>query len=473
MMQLRRTLTWATVGLGLITLTACLALALSTTYLRRTVDDLDRAHQVSRLVSSLAHQSIRYELETSSMGRSLSEAQGRVLLARATRLTRSPDERQALESLVPQLETHWRSAASGDARLQPALVSALVRVDDLFASKAEVQGRRARTIDMAANMLGIAIAVLLASGVLFFLWTINQFVFRPVKRLASSVDRFAAGDLRERAEVSGAEEIRRIAIVQNTMADALARTREDQLRYVATVVHDLRNPLAAVQLAVGYVTPKRPLPSEGRIREIFAMIGRQLRRLNSLVGDVLNAVQIEAGEIVLRKTICDLGLLAEESVTLFQSMSPYHQLDLSITGSTRVRADATRLEQVLNNLIGNAVKYSPHGSKVHVTVIGEDEWVSIAVSDEGRGISPALQSQIFRPFSRGPSEHEEVEGIGLGLYVSKRILEAHGGSIQVSSSDGQGATFQATLPRGLTRAEAEPELEPAVPSTSDERWSSA
>jgi len=472
-MQLRRTLTWTAVGLGLLTLTACVALVLSTTLMRRAVDDLDRAHAVSRIATSLAHQSIRFELETTAMGRSLSEAQGRVSLARAMDLSRSPDERQVLNDLIPQLESHWHSAANGDPHLPADLVSALIRMDDLFAAKADVQSHRTHTIDMVANVLGVAIAVLLAAGVLFVLWTVSQFVFRPVQLLARSVDRFAAGDMSARAEVSGAEEIRRIAIVQNTMADALARTREDQLRYVATVVHDLRNPLAAVQLAVGYVTPKRPLPSEGRIREIFAMIDRQLRRLNSLVGDVLNAVQIEAGEIVLRKTICDLGQLAEESVSLFQSMSPYHQLDLSITGSTRLRADATRLEQVLNNLIGNAVKYSPHGSQVHITVIGEDEWVSIAVSDEGRGISPARQSQIFRPFSRGPSEHEEVEGIGLGLYVSKRILKAHGGSIEVSSSDGQGATFQATLPRGLTRAEAEPELEPAVPSTSDERWSSA
>jgi two-component system, OmpR family, sensor histidine kinase MtrB len=471
-MHLRRTLTWTAVGLGLLTLIACAALVLSTTLTRRAVDDLERAHAVSRLATSLAHQSIRFELETTSMGRSLSEAQGRVLLSRAMDLTRSPDERQVFNALVPQLESHWSSAAKGDARLPPELVSALIRVDDLFAAKADVQSRRTRTIDMVSNVLGVAIAVLLAAGVLFFLWAITEFVFRPVKLLASSVDRFAAGDTTARAPVAGADEIRRIAIAQNTMADALARTREDQLRYVATVVHDLRNPLAAVQLAVGYVTPKRPLPSEGRIREIFEMIGRQLRRLNSLVGDVLNAVQIESGEIVLRKTICELGQLAEDSVALFQSMSPYHRVELSCSGSTRLRGDATRIEQVLNNLIGNAVKYSPHGSQVQVTVRGEDEWVSVAVSDEGPGISPPLQRQIFRPFTRGPSEHEEVEGIGLGLYVSKRILEAHGGSIQVSSSDGRGSIFVATLPRGLTGAEAEePEL--AAAPTSDERWSSA
>ncbi len=470
-MQLRRTLTVTTVGLGLITLTACGALVLSTTLLRRTVDDLDRAHAVSRLASSLAHQSLRFELETSSMGRSLSEAQGRIFLARAMGLTRSPDEQQALSRLASQLESHWRSAANGDARLPPDLVSALIGVDDLFAAQADAQSRRAHTIEMTANVLGVGMAALLAAGVLFFLWTINQFVFGPVQRLARTIDRFAAGDLTARAPVSGAEEIRRIAIAQNTMADALARTRQDQLRYVATVVHDLRNPLAAVQLAVGYVTPKRPLPPEGRIREIFGMIDRQLRRLNSLVGDVLNAVQIDAGEIVLRKTTCDLGELAEAAVSLFRSMSPYHQLELSRSGSTTLVADATRIEQVLNNLIGNAVKYSPQGSLVRVTIGGDEDRLFVAVSDQGPGVSPALQSQIFRPFTRGPSQHEEVEGIGLGLYVSKRILEAHGGSIEVSS-EGPGATFEATLPRGLGGVEAAPEP-PSLPSASGAEWSSA
>ena len=206
----------AAVGLGLLTLTACVALVLSTTLLRRTVDDLDRAHQVARIASSLAHQSIRYELETTSMGRSLSEAQGRVLLARAIALTRSAEERQAFENLVPRLEKHWRSAADGDARLPSDLVSALVRVDDLFANRADAQSHRAQAIDMVANVLGVAIAVLLAVGVAFFLWTLNQFVFRPVKLLSSSVDRFAAGDMTARAPLGGAEEIRRIAIAQNT-----------------------------------------------------------------------------------------------------------------------------------------------------------------------------------------------------------------------------------------------------------------
>ena len=108
-----------------------------------------------------------------------------------------------------------------------------------------------------------------------------------------------------------------------------------------------------------------------------------------------------------------------------------------------------------------------------VALIGASyDQLFVTVSDQGPGVSPAFQNQIFRPFSRGPSEHEEVEGIGLGLYVSKRILEAHGGSIEVTSSDGRGATFQMTLPRGLTGAEAEPEPA-ALHSASGEQWSSA
>ena len=199
MMQLRRTLTWTAVGLVLITFTACVALVLSTTSLRRNVDDLDRAYRVSRFVSSLAHQSIRHELETSSMGRTLSEAQSQVFLGRAIELTRSPDERQVLEDLRLQLEKHWRSATNDEMNLPLDLVSALIHADELFAAQADAQSRRARNIDMIANVVGVAIAVLLAAGLLFFSFTINQFVFRPVNRLAGCVDRFAGGDLNARA----------------------------------------------------------------------------------------------------------------------------------------------------------------------------------------------------------------------------------------------------------------------------------
>jgi signal transduction histidine kinase len=170
---------------------------------------------------------------------------------------------------------------------------------------------------------------------------------------------------------------------------------------------------------------------------------------------VLNAVQVEAGEIVLRKRVCDLGELAESCVSLFRSMAPYHRFEMSREGSMVLRADATRLEQVLNNLVGNAVKYSPEGSLVRVALGSEADHLFLWVADQGPGVSPELARDVFRPFTRGPSEHEEVAGVGLGLYVSKRIIEAHGGTLEVFPTSGHGATFLATLPRGLTSAEME------------------
>ena len=350
-MQLRRTLTLAVTSLTLVTLIACVALVLLTTLLRRKVDEMDRSQQAARIASDLAHHTLKYEFEGTATGRALSEAYGRVLLARADALVRAPEGRKELASLKPLLEQYWRAPVVAGGQPPVALIAELVRTEDLLAQRARARSDEAKHLDMISNVLGVAIAALLAAGVAFSLWWIRRFIFLPVQALAAAVDRFAHGDLAARAPVRGAEEVRRIAAAHNAMADALARTREDQLRYVATVVHDLRNPLAAVQLAIGYVTPDRPLPPERRIRDVFALIGRQLQRLNSLVGDVLNAVQIETGEIVLRRTVCDLGDLAQASVATFRTMAPYHRFEVACEGQTTLLGDAARLEQVLNNLI--------------------------------------------------------------------------------------------------------------------------
>jgi signal transduction histidine kinase len=447
-MRLRRALTWSAVGLGLVTLLACTALVVFTTLLRQKVDQIDRTQQAAKVTSDLVHHVLRYQLETNPTGRALSEAYGRLLLSRVTAASASPAERARVAELTPALERFWATPPSAaDGRPPAALLAGLVEAEQSRDAIARQRRDEAKTLDMVANVLGVAIAALLVAGVAFVLWWVRQFVFRPIAALAASVDRFAAGDVHARAPVRGALEIRRIAATQNEMADALARRRDDQLRFLATVIHDLRNPLAAVQLATGYITPERPLPPEPRLRSVFQLIDRQLRRLNSLVGDVLNAVQIDAGQLVLRRTVCDLGALAADCVALFRTMAPGHQFRLERDGETALFADATRLEQVLNNLVSNAVKYSPPGSQVEIDVRGAGDRVELAVSDDGPGVSPEVARLLFRPFSRGPSQHEEIAGVGLGLYVSKRIVEAHGGTLEVAPGDGPGATFLVTLPR--------------------------
>lgn len=109
--------------------------------------------------------------------------------------------------------------------------------------------------------------------------------------------------------------------------------------------------------------------------------------------------------------------------------------------------DGKRIEQVIDNLLANAARYSPPGSHVAVAVKGSDDAITIEVADQGIGIEPELQRQLFHPFVRGRHAREDVPGIGLGLYVSRRIVEAHGGTTTVDSVAGGGATFRVTIRR--------------------------
>jgi signal transduction histidine kinase len=461
--ELRRVLRWSTFGLGLVTASACIALVLFTTLLRRNVDDMERAHLAAKLAADLTHHSFKYQFESSSTGRVLAEAYGRVLYARAGSLARTAEEQEAVAALRPLLERHWHSGAAGHGELSVDLATALLRLEDLFTFHARSTTAEAASLDMASNVLGGLIAVLLAAGLTSFLWWIHYYVLRPLRSLGMCVERLAHGDLGVRAPTSGAIEIRRMADVYNTMADALARAREDQVRYVATVVHDLRNPLAAVQLAIGYASPERPLPPERRLRQLFELLGRQIKRINSMVGDVLNAVQIEAGDLVLQKSSFDLGEVARECVSVFRTMAVGHRFELVCTGSTTLEADAERLEQVLNNLLSNAAKYSPEGTTVSLTVAGEGDRIVALVADQGPGIPAEMQNWIFLPFRRGRSQHEEIAGVGLGLYVSKRVIEAHGGTLEIVPTDG--ATFRLELPRGNPAISSE--MDAAAPVSSE------
>ena len=142
-------------------------------------------------------------------------------------------------------------------------------------------------------------------------------------------------------------------------------------------------------------------------------------------------------------------MLARECVDLFRSMAPHHLIELECPDDPiRFRCDIQRVEQLLNNLLSNAVKYSQPGCRIRVGPSATDDHdaVRFVVADEGRGIAPEDQERIFQPFQRAISAHEEIPGVGLGLYVSRSVAEAHGGTLGVQSELGRGSTFAVTFP---------------------------
>jgi K+-sensing histidine kinase KdpD len=244
--------------------------------------------------------------------------------------------------------------------------------------------------------------------------------------------------------------------VQNIRAYESERRTVEELRrlsalradFVSLVSHELRSPMAAVIGAARTLQVRwRELQPDQR-EAFLALIGDETARLASLVGDVLDTSRIDAGTFSYRFDDVDVGALVQESVATAAITQDEVPVSAEIaTGVPLVRGDAQRLRQVLGNLIDNAVKYSPAGSPVQVSVDGLNGNVTVSVRDEGSGIGSGDQRLIFEKFGRVTGGNTKP-GTGLGLYIARSIAEAHGGSLGVASAQGRGATFTLTLPTG-------------------------
>jgi signal transduction histidine kinase len=269
-----------------------------------------------------------------------------------------------------------------------------------------------------------------------------------VAELSHAMDSFSSGNLDARATAAGSPELVRMARTFNATAGALVRARQRQAEYISTVIHDVRTPLTAIHLAVSYFDPHRPLPSESRIRDLVQIIERQLTRLNGLVGDTLNATWMEAGgELTLLRSELDLRAVASESVELFRGLAPQHVIALTVPEAPiALHGDRFRIEQVINNLLSNAVKYSALGTHVRVNVARAGDHAILTVGDEGPGVPPEDRERIFEPFQQRSPTHGGASGAALGLFVSKRVVEAHAGRMELESQVGRGSTFRIVLP---------------------------
>jgi signal transduction histidine kinase len=241
--------------------------------------------------------------------------------------------------------------------------------------------------------------------------------------------------------------------VQNIRAfEAERRTVEELHRlsalradFVSLVSHELRGPMAAVVGAARTLQHRwRELKTEQR-EAFLTLIGDETTRLASLVADVLDTSRIEAGTFSYRFTDVDLVGLVRDTVTTASLAQDEVPLELELSPVATVRGDVERLRQVVGNLVDNAVKYSPDGAAVRVSVAQHDGTVSVVVADSGPGISEDDHALIFEKFGRA-SRGQTKPGTGLGLYIARAIAQAHGGSLDVRSAPGEGATFTLSIP---------------------------
>jgi signal transduction histidine kinase len=320
----------------------------------------------------------------------------------------------------------------------------LVAINMAQAADAQAESTRWDDIASVVTYSTVGLLLLVVGGLLYWL---RARAFQPLYALASVMDRFGKGDLDAQAVEGGSQELREMARRFNEMAEALAAQRRAQMAFLAGIAHDLRNPLSVIKTAASLVAPDRPLPREDRLRQTMELVNRQIGRLDRMIADLLDTARIEAGRLELKVQPCDLREVVTSVADLFVSAAPGREIVVTVPDlAVSVACDSQRLEQVLTNLISNALKYSSEGSVVRVELGMHDQEAVLTVRDQGLGLSDEERSHLFEPFRRvGPSK-ESVPGAGLGLFTVRRIVEAHGGHIEVESATGQGSAFRVRLP---------------------------
>jgi signal transduction histidine kinase/HAMP domain-containing protein len=244
----------------------------------------------------------------------------------------------------------------------------------------------------------------------------------------------------------------RLVVLRDVTAEREAERLKDE--FFALVSHELRTPLTSI---IGYLElvldDADELPEDSR--RYLEVVERNAKRLLLLVGDMLFVAQVEAGRLSLERSAVDMATVAAQSVEAARPAAEREgvRLGLQTASLAPVYGDAERFGQLLDNLISNAIKFTPREGSVTVRLGHAGQRAVIEVSDTGHGILPEEQEHLFERFYRASSATERaVPGAGLGLTIVKTIAEAHGGAVTVSSSPGAGATFRVELPYGEAHA---------------------
>jgi len=232
--------------------------------------------------------------------------------------------------------------------------------------------------------------------------------------------------------------------------DITERKRLDQLKdeFIGLVSHELRSPLTVIIGAVSTVLTEGQRLSPEETRQLLLDANHEADSLGRLLGNLLELSRVKAGRLVVHAEPVSLTKVIRKTLAAIKCHSSTHRFTLDIPSTLpKIFADPLRLERILYNLLENAVKYSPEGREVHVVVKIEKGHLVISVSDQGIGISSVNQAKLFGPFQRleGKDVHD-ARGLGLGLLVCRRLVEAHGGRIWVDSELGKGSTFFFSLP---------------------------
>ena len=322
-------------------------------------------------------------------------------------------------------------------------------VGTLYISPEISTGLDSTSLQVLSNTIGRFLLwgglVAIASALLitFFL---SRRILAPIKALTQTTRRLGKGDFSQRVQVRDKGEVGELAQAFNSMASDLERAEQLRRNMVADVAHELRTPLSNLKGHLEAVRDGIMEPDTDTIRSLE----EEATLLSRLVDDLQELSLAEEGELKLDVKPNDITRIITQVVGTMQAQAKAKDLSLAVDLPDKlppVNVDSHRINQVLRNLLGNALTHSAGGGVVTVTARQRDNYVEVAVSDTGEGIPPEELPNIFERFYRvDKSRTRATGGSGLGLTIAKRLVEVHGGRIKADSKPGKGSSFSFTIP---------------------------
>jgi signal transduction histidine kinase len=313
----------------------------------------------------------------------------------------------------------------------------------LGAARREIEALRARTWEAVTTaMLLAVVAALAGTGIISYRMT------RSLDRLSNATKALADGSFHEPLAVDTTDEIGALARSFNTMAARLRETDEMKEKFYATVSHELRSPLNAMREAVRLIEAKSAGPLTDKQKRLIAIFQKGTERLLRLVNEVLDLSRVNTGMLPVERRWFVLAKAVRQAIEEMRPQAEQRGLTLRVegdSGSERMLGDEDRIVQVVVNLVGNSLRFTPTGGSVTVRLSHTDTDMQIQVEDTGIGIPAAFLPVAFDRFRQA---HSGKGGTGLGLAIVKSLVEAHDGTVTVESQEGKGSRFTVSLPRG-------------------------
>ncbi|MBI4267095.1 MAG: HAMP domain-containing protein [Chloroflexi bacterium] len=289
------------------------------------------------------------------------------------------------------------------------------------------------------GLVAIAIALVLTLA-------LSRRLLSPIRALTLTARRLGKGDLSQRVQFRGKGEVGELALAFNSMASDLERVEKLRRSLIADTAHELRTPLSNIR---GYLEAVRDgvvQPDAATIQSLY----EEAMLLSRLVDDLQELALAEAGELKLVRQPENITEVINRAVAAMKAQAAAKEITVATeleSGLPLCDIDANRIGQVLRNLLNNAVTYTPGGGSIAVAARRRDEWVEVTVTDTGEGIPLDHLPNIFERFYRvDKSRTRATGGHGLGLTIARRLVEAHGGRIEVQSEVGKGSQFTFTIP---------------------------